>query len=58
MGTTLAPLFGGYLILGRSTSGTARAGALLTPAAALAEALVYLREGDEGQNDSVAAVEF
>jgi MFS transporter, FHS family, L-fucose permease len=26
LGTTLAPLFGGYLILGRSTSGTSRSG--------------------------------
>ena len=38
LGTTLAPLFGGYLILGRSTSGTARAGAVLTPAERLADA--------------------
>lgn len=38
MGTTLAPLFGGYLILGRSTSGTAAAGAVLTPAERLADA--------------------
>lgn len=39
LGTTLAPLFGGYLILGRSTSGTAEAGAAaLTPAQRLADA--------------------
>ena len=40
LGTTLAPLFGGYLILGRSTSGTAAAGAttVLTPAERLADA--------------------
>jgi FHS family L-fucose permease-like MFS transporter len=38
MGTTLAPLFGGYLILGRSTSGTARTGATLTHAERLADA--------------------
>jgi FHS family L-fucose permease-like MFS transporter len=38
MGTTLAPLFGGYLILGRSTSGTAAAGVVLTPAEKLADA--------------------
>ena len=39
-GATLAPLFGGYLILGRSTSGTAVAGstAVLTPAERLADA--------------------
>jgi FHS family L-fucose permease-like MFS transporter len=38
-GATLAPLFGGYLILGRSTSGTAVAGAAaLTPAERLADA--------------------
>jgi len=38
-GATLAPLFGGYLILGRSTSGTALAGAAaLTPAERLADA--------------------
>lgn len=30
MGTTLAPLFGGYLILGRTVSGTARDGEVLT----------------------------
>jgi FHS family L-fucose permease-like MFS transporter len=38
MGTTLAPLFGGYLILGRSVSGTAHAGAVLTHAQKLADA--------------------
>src|SRR6201996_2619394 len=38
LGTTLAPLFGGYLILGRSSSGTAGADAVLTPAARLADA--------------------
>ncbi|WP_253200929.1 sugar MFS transporter [Sphingomonas quercus] len=39
LGTTLAPLFGGYLILGRSTSGTSMAGAAaLTPAERLADA--------------------
>ncbi len=39
LGTTLAPLFGGYLILGRSASGTATAGAAaLSPAARLADA--------------------
>lgn len=39
LGTTLAPLFGGYLILGRSASGTAAAGAdVLTPAQRLADA--------------------
>lgn len=37
-GTTLAPLFGGYLILGRSTSGTAEAGTVLTQAERLADA--------------------
>jgi FHS family L-fucose permease-like MFS transporter len=37
-GTTLAPLFGGYLILGRSTGGTAEAGATLTAAERLADA--------------------
>lgn len=37
-GTTLAPLFGGYLILGRTTSGTAAADAVLTPAERLADA--------------------
>ncbi len=40
LGTTLAPLFGGYLILGRSTSGTQAAGAaaVLNPAQRLADA--------------------
>ena len=39
MGTTLAPLFGGYLILGRSTSGTAEGGAaVLTLEERLADA--------------------
>lgn len=39
MGTTLAPLFGGYLILGRSASGTAQGGAAtLTQAERLADA--------------------
>jgi FHS family L-fucose permease-like MFS transporter len=38
MGTTLAPLFGGYLILGRSISGTAKPGTVLTPAERLADA--------------------
>jgi len=39
LGTTLAPLFGGYLILGRSASGTAAAGAHdMTLAARLADA--------------------
>ena len=38
LGTTLAPLFGGYLILGRSTSGTSAAGHVLTPAERLADA--------------------
>ena len=39
-GATLAPLFGGYLILGRSTSGTAAAGstAVLTQAERIADA--------------------
>ncbi|MDX3885311.1 MAG: sugar MFS transporter [Sphingomonas sp.] len=38
-GTTLAPLFGGYLILGRSASGTAEGGAsVLTQAERLADA--------------------
>jgi len=38
-GATLAPLFGGYLILGRTTSGNAAAGAAaLTPAERLADA--------------------
>jgi FHS family L-fucose permease-like MFS transporter len=38
MGTTIAPLFGGYLILGRSVSGTAEAGTVLTQAERLADA--------------------
>jgi FHS family L-fucose permease-like MFS transporter len=39
LGTTLAPLFGGYLILGRSASGTALAdGRVLTAAERLADA--------------------
>jgi MFS transporter, FHS family, L-fucose permease len=38
LGTTLAPLFGGTLILGRSTSGNAAAGAVLSPAERLADA--------------------
>jgi FHS family L-fucose permease-like MFS transporter len=38
LGTTLAPLFGGYLILGRSASGNAAAGTVLTPAERLADA--------------------
>ncbi|QGY03491.1 sugar MFS transporter [Methylobacterium mesophilicum SR1.6/6] len=38
LGTTLAPLFGGILILGRSTSGNAAAGTVLTPAERLADA--------------------
>lgn len=38
LGTTLAPLFGAYLILGRSNSGTAEAGAVLTQAERLADA--------------------
>jgi FHS family L-fucose permease-like MFS transporter len=38
LGTTLAPLFGGYLILGRSTSGTTTDPASLTPAERLADA--------------------
>jgi len=37
-GTTLAPLFGGYLILGRTASGTAGADTVLTPAERLADA--------------------
>jgi len=37
-GTTLAPLFGGYLILGRTASGTASADTVLTPAERLADA--------------------
>ena len=38
MGTTLAPLFGGYLILGRSVSGTSVEGTALTQAQRLADA--------------------
>jgi FHS family L-fucose permease-like MFS transporter len=38
MGTTLAPLFGGYLILGRSASGTSVGAAALTHAQRLADA--------------------
>jgi FHS family L-fucose permease-like MFS transporter len=38
LGTTLAPLFGAYLILGRSSSGTAEAGHVLTQAERLADA--------------------
>jgi FHS family L-fucose permease-like MFS transporter len=38
LGTTLAPLFGGYLILGRSTSGTSQSGATLSLAERLADA--------------------
>jgi len=38
MGTTLAPLFGGYLILGRSTSGTSSADVALTLEQRLADA--------------------
>ena len=37
-GTMLAPMFGAWLILGRSKSGTAVAGALITPAERLADA--------------------
>jgi FHS family L-fucose permease-like MFS transporter len=37
-GTTLAPLFGGYLILGRSASGTVVGDAVLTPTQRLADA--------------------
>lgn len=37
-GTMLAPLFGGYLILGRTVSGTATADTVLTPAQRLADA--------------------
>jgi FHS family L-fucose permease-like MFS transporter len=37
-GTMLAPLFGGYLILGRSKGGTAEAGAVLTEAERIADA--------------------
>jgi FHS family L-fucose permease-like MFS transporter len=38
LGTTLAPLFGGYLILGRSVSGTAQAGSVLAAGQRLADA--------------------
>jgi FHS family L-fucose permease-like MFS transporter len=38
MGTTLAPLFGGYLILGRSISGTAHNGQIVSHAQRLADA--------------------
>jgi MFS transporter, FHS family, L-fucose permease len=38
MGTTFAPLFGGYLILGRSTSGTAHSGVTLSYAERMADA--------------------
>ncbi|WP_448663353.1 sugar MFS transporter [Sphingomonas sp. CJ20] len=38
LGTMLAPLFGAYLILGRSVSGTAKAGTVLTDAERLADA--------------------
>jgi len=38
LGTTFAPLFGGYLILGRSSSGTLEAGHVLTQAERLADA--------------------
>ncbi|WP_082463768.1 sugar MFS transporter [Sphingomonas sp. Leaf17] len=37
-GTMLAPLFGAYLILGRSVGGTAQAGTVLTPAQRIADA--------------------
>ena len=37
-GTMIAPVFGSLLILGRSTSGTALAGAIVTPAQRLADA--------------------
>ena len=37
-GTMLAPIFGAYLILGRSKGGTAQAGTVLTPAERLADA--------------------
>lgn len=37
-GTMLAPMFGAYLILGRSKGGTAQAGTVLTPAERLADA--------------------
>jgi MFS transporter, FHS family, L-fucose permease len=38
LGTTLAPLFGGYLILGRAASGTAQVGATFTAEQRLADA--------------------
>ncbi|RZT08223.1 MFS transporter, FHS family, L-fucose permease [Duganella sp. CF402] len=38
LGTTLAPLFGAYLILGRSAAGTAEAGHVLTSSERLADA--------------------
>ncbi len=38
LGTMFAPLFGGYLILGRAASGTAEAGEVLTQAQRLADA--------------------
>lgn len=38
LGTTFAPLFGAYLILGRSNAGTAEAGHVLTQAERLADA--------------------
>jgi FHS family L-fucose permease-like MFS transporter len=38
LGTTLAPLFGGYLILGRSKGGTSEAGVTLTAAEKYADA--------------------
>jgi len=37
-GTMLAPIFGAYLILGRSVGGTAKTGTVLTPAERLADA--------------------
>lgn len=37
-GTMLAPMFGAYLILGRSVGGTAKVGTVLTPAERLADA--------------------
>lgn len=38
LGTSFAPLFGGYLILGRSNAGTAGIGHILTPAERIADA--------------------
>lgn len=38
LGTTFAPLFGGYLILARSNAGTAGVGHILTPAERMADA--------------------